>query len=75
MNQVVISLLNVQPPKPAKPPPQFVGAMVIHKAEKIINGIANFFQELNICSFKKRRSIKITNNAMEKKLSAFLCLQ
>ncbi len=51
----VASLSNTQPPKPAKPPPQLAGAKRTKAAEKIIKGIANFFQELNTCSLRKNK--------------------
>ena len=66
VNTAVISLLNIQPPKPAKPPPQLDGAIAIHNAEKIINGIANFFQELNICFFRNININEIIAIALEK---------
>ncbi len=75
----VASLSNTQPPKPAKPPPQLAGAKRTKAAEKIIKGIANFFQELNTCSFKNpnitNEGIKETesmNNGVPKELKILL---
>jgi len=65
VNHDVTSLLNVQPSKPIQPPPQFAGAMVTQIADKIINGIANFFQKLKICSFKKRKMKEIEMKEIE----------
>ncbi len=63
----VVSLSNTQPPKPAQPPPQPAGAMIIQTAEMAIKIIANFFHALNTCSFRKSRMNEIMAIAPEKK--------
>ncbi len=66
VNIAVVSLSNTQPPKPAQPPPQLSGAMIIQTAEMAMKIIANFFHALNTCSLRKSRIILIGKSAKEK---------